>query len=455
MGPVRLRPVEIPLGPCVSEDGIAAAVPWPATAEIKPRGRTYILVILTLVYVVNYLDRQILAILMPQIKAEFGLTYAQVGYLIGPAFAIVYAVLGVPLAAIADRVNRRNLIAASLAVFSVMTLLSSYASGFWTMALARFGTGVGEAGTGPSINSVIADLYAPKERASALSFYTAGLNVGLLVAFFGGGWLAEHYGWRIAILSAGVPGLLLAFVLLLTVREPRRGLVEALPDSHPPSFWRVVRFLWGQRSFRWMSIGTSFSSFGGYAGIAFIPTFLKISHHLNPAEIGAILALLTGVGGAIGTYFAGVIADRFGARDVRWNMYVPILATFVAIPFVPLFYLSANLEVALAAAIVPVMMGAAYVGPAYAMAQGLVPLRMRARAVAILLMILNLIGLGLGPPVVGKVADLLGPYLGADALRYAMMTTILTGLFGAFCYWRATRTLKADLARGSSLQAAA
>ncbi len=152
-----------------------------------------------------------------------------------------------------------------------MTVLSSYATNFWTMALARFGTGVGEAGTGPSINSVIADLYAPAERAGALSFYTAGLNVGLLVAFFGGGWISDHYGWRVAIVSAGAPGLLLALLLLFTVREPRRGLVEALPDSHPPSFWSVVKYLWAQRSFRWMAIGTSFSSFGGYAGIAFIP----------------------------------------------------------------------------------------------------------------------------------------------------------------------------------------
>jgi predicted MFS family arabinose efflux permease len=418
-------------------------------AGVRASNRTYVLVIMTLIYVVNYLDRQILAILMPQIKLEFGLNYKEIGYLIGPAFAIVYAILGVPLAVIADRANRRNIIAASLAVFSVMTVFSSFARGFWSMALARFGTGVGEAGTGPSINSIIADLYAPAERASALSFYTAGLNVGLLVAFFGGGWISDHYGWRIAIISAGVPGLLLTFLLLFTVREPKRGLVEALPDMAPPSFVSVVKYLWAQRSFRWMAIGTSFSSFGGYAGIAFIPTFLKVSHHMTQAEVGAALALLTGVGGAIGTYLAGVIADRYGARDVRWNMYVPIIATFVGIPFAPVFYLAPSTAVALAAAIVPVTIAAAYVGPAYAMAQGLVPLRMRARSVAILLLVLNIIGLGLGPPVVGAVADFLLPYFGADALRYAMLTTILTGLTGAYCYWRSTATLKADLAKVS------
>lgn len=421
----------------------------PQAAGFTAEYRRYVLFVLTLIYVVNYLDRQILAILMPQIKVEFGLNFTEIGYLIGPAFAIVYAVLGVPLAVFADRFNRRNIIAASLAVFSIMTVLSSYARGFWSMAVARFGTGVGEAGTGPSINSIIADLYAPAERATALSFYTAGLNIGLLIAFFGGGWLAEHYGWRVAIVAAGAPGLLLVALLLFTVREPVRGLVEALPDTDPPAFWSVVQTLWNQKSFRWMSIGTSFSSFGGYAAIAFIPSFLKISHHMTPAEIGASLALLTGIPGAIGTYLAGVFADRFGQRDVRWNMYVPIIASFLGIPFIPVFYLTGNLTIALCAAIVPVMMGATYVGPAYAMAQGLVPLRMRARAVAILLLILNIIGLGLGPPVVGRVADLLQPYLGADALRYAMMMTILSSLTGAFCYWRATKTLKADLLRGS------
>src|SRR5580698_2532781 len=384
---------------------------------------------------------------MPQVKAEFGLSFKEVGYLIGPAFALVYAVLGVPLAVIADRANRRNIIAISLAVFSLMTLLSSYARGFWSMAAARFGTGIGEAGTGPSIASVIADLYAPAERAAALSFYTAGLNVGLLIAFFGGGWLSDHYGWRVAIVSAGVPGLILAILLLFTVTEPRRGLIEALPDSQPPSFVSVVKCLWSQRAFRWMAIGTSFSSFGGYAGIAFIPTFLILSHHMTQAQVGVALALLTGVAGAIGTYFAGVLADKYGARDMRWNMYVPIIATFIAIPFAPLFYLSSSLAVTLASAIIPVAMGAAYVGPAYAMAQGLVPLRMRARAVAILLLILNILGLGLGPPVVGAVADMLKPRFGPDALRYALLSTIITGLIGAFCYWPASTTLRQDLAK--------
>ncbi len=436
----------------VLPDGPILAAGVASRSTVSASYSTYTLVLLTLVYVVNYLDRQIVAILLPQIQKEFTLTDTQLGLLSGTAFAVIYAVLGVPLAVIADRVNRRNVVVLSLAVFSVMTVLSGYARQFWQLLLARFGTGIGEAGTGPSINSMLADLYPPERRAAALSFYSAGLNVGLLVASFGGGWVAQHYGWRNAFLAAGIPGILLSVYLFVGVREPVRGAIDNLKDNLPaPSLWSVVRGLWSQRSFRWMAIGTSMSSFGGYAGIFFIPKFLIVSHHMSLVSVSVVLALLAGIPGALGTYLAGVFADRYGRRDVRWNMYVPIIATFVSVIFAPIFFLTPITAIALIAGIVPYTMGATYVGPAFAMTQALVPLRMRARAIAILLFVLNIIGLGLGPPAVGKLSDLLRPAFGADSLRYALTATIITGLTGAFCYWRASRTLRADLARGPTL----
>ena len=435
----------------VLPDGPVLVAPA-AALSFSPSYRTYTLVLLTLVYVVNYLDRQILGILLPQIQKEFTLTDTQLGLLSGTAFAVIYAVLGVPLAVIADRVNRRNVVALSLATFSLMTMLSGYCVQFWQLLLARFGTGIGEAGTGPSINSMLADLYPPEKRASALSFYSAGLNVGLLIGYFGGGWIAEHYGWRNAFFAAGAPGLLLALYLFAGVREPVRGAVDNLKDDAPaPSLSTVLWGLWSQRSFRWMAIGTSMSSFGGYAGIFFIPKFLVVSHHLSLVKVSVALALLSGIPGALGTYLSGVFADRYGKRDVRWNMYVPIVATLFSATFVPIFFLVPITPIALVAAIVPFMMGASYVGPAFAMTQALVPLRMRARAIAILLFVLNMIGLGLGPLAVGKLSDLLKPDFGADSLRYAMTATIITGLIGGFCYWRASRTLKADIARAPLL----
>jgi predicted MFS family arabinose efflux permease len=417
---------------------------------------TVTLVILTLVYVVNYLDRQILGILNGPIKAEFHLTNTQIGLLNGPAFALIYATLGIPIAALADRVNRRNIIAASLAMFSVMTILCGYAAQFWQLLLARFGTGIGEAGTTPSITSILADLYPRERRAAALSFYSAGLNIGLLLGFFGGGWIAELYGWRNAFLAAGLPGLALAIVLLLCVGEPVRGRAENVQDRDPaPKFREVLAWLRHQRSFRWFSVGTSFSAFGGYAAIAFVPIFLHDSHHMSLHNIGLVLAVFTGGLGALGTWLAGVLADNLGSRDVRWNMYVPMFAWAFAAPFVPVFCLASNPYVVLAAGAAPALVGAVYVGPAYAMAQAVVPVRMRVRAAAILLFILNILGLGVSAPLVGAISEWLKPALGADALRYALMTSIITGFVGAVCYWRASRTLARDIERVRELERAA
>ena len=434
---------------------LASAYGRNGVPEFSAAYRSYVLVLLTLVYVVNYLDRQILGILNAQIKAEFHISNTLIGLLGGPVFALMYATLGIPIAVLADRLNRRNIIVASLTIFSLMTVLSAYAAQFWQLALARFGTGIGEAGTGPSINAMLADLYPPQQRASALAFYSAGLNVGLLFAFFGGGWVAEHYGWRVALLAAGSPGLALGILLLTSVREPQRGQIEKLPDTaEPPGLIAVVRFLLGQRSFLWLSVGTAMSAFGGYAGITFIPMFLATSHHMSLPAIGLVLAVLTGGVGAVGTYLAGWFADVFGRRDLRWNLYIPIIATFIALPCTPVFYLSANLTVALLAGIGPALTGAAFVGPAYALAQALVPLRMRARAAAILLFILNIIALCTAAPLVGLISDLLRPSLGADSLRYALMTGMIAGALGAYCYWRASRTVRSDVARAIAASAA-
>ena len=439
---------QIPAGEAVAAVHAGGPAGEAARPAFSSGYRTYVLVVMTLVYVVNYLDRQILGILNPHIQAEFHVSSFFIGLLNGPVFALMYATLGIPIAVLADRVSRRNVIAVSLAIFSLMTFLSAYTVRFWQLMLTRFGTGIGEAGTGPSINSVLADLYPPQQRASALAFYSAGLNVGLLFAFFGGGWIAQHYGWRMAFFAAGLPGFALTILLMTTVTEPQRGQVEKLADTaETPSLWTVIAYLWQQKSFRWISFGTAMSSFGGYAGIAFIPKFLEASHHMSPAAVGFALSMLVGVGGAVGTYISGVFADLFAKRDVRWNMYVLIAATFIGLPFAPIFYLASNTTVALLAGIGPSLVGAAFVGPAYAMSQALVPLRMRARSAAILLFVLNIIALGTAAPIVGKISDLLEPAFGTDAIRYALLTGMVTAVIGAYCYWQASKTLKSDIAR--------
>lgn len=425
----------------MSEGKLAAPV------RVGGVSRHYILVMLTLVYVINYLDRNILNILLPAIKAEFHLTDADVGFLSGTVFAILYATLGVPLAWLADRANRRNIIAYSMMLFSFMTVISCYVTSFFQLVLARIGTGVGEAGTSPSVNSIISDLYEPKERAAALSFYSAGLNVGLLIAFAGGGWVEQHYGWRVAFLAAGIPGLIIALLFLFTVPEPQRGHIEKLEDTgEAPSLLISIRYLWARKTIRYICAGCAMSAFGGYAGSTFVSGFLRTAHGLDAETTGWVVAVLFGIVGGGGTYFSGVLADKFGAKDIRWNMWVIVVIILSALPFFPFYFLSQNLYITLFCAMPPTLIGAAYIAPSYAMVQSLVPLRMRTQAAAFLLFVLNIIGFGTGPLLVGYESDLLRPGFGTDSIRWALLSTVVTWLIAAWCFWMASRTLREELA---------
>ena len=339
-------------------------------------------------------------------------------------------------------------------LYAAMPAVSAYAANFVQLVLARIGTGVGEAGTSPSVNSIISDLYEPNVRAGALSFYATGLNVGLLLAFFGGGWIEQHFGWRNAVLAAGIPGLILAFLFIFTVPEPPRGHIEKIADTGlAPRFSETLTFLLSQRTFVFIALGCAMASFGGYAGNTFVPSLFARVFHLDPEMRGFLIGGLFGVVGGIGTYFSGVLADWLGKRDVRWNMWVILVIIFSALPFFPLYFLSDNFYVAVLCSLVPTMNGAAYLAPSYAMIQSLVPLRMRAQAAAILLFTLNIIGFGTGPWLVGLESDLLKPMLGVDSIRWAMLSTAVTWLIAAWCFWMASRALRGELARANQPKA--
>lgn len=404
------------------------------------------LIVLALIYGVNYLDRQVLALLLEPIKEEFHVGDAALGLLVGPTFALFYAVLGLPLAWLADRRNRVSIIAASAALFSCMTLLCGLAGQFWQLLLLRVGTGVGEAGTGPSSQAIIADLYPPDRRAGAQSVYALGVNLGLMVAFFGGGWIAQYYGWRSAFLAAGGPGLVLAALARFTLSEPRRGSSECLvaPLETPP-LSSVVAFLRSQRAYRYIVLGTALSAFAGYGMTAFLPAFLVRSHAMPLSKVGLDFALILGVGGGIATLAAGAAADRLARHDKAWNLRIPAYCALVSLPFWPVFLLSSSATVTLLAAILPLALSGTWIGPCVAMIQGLAPLRMRAQAAALQLLIGNAIGLGLGPQVVGLVSDGLHPYFGADSLRYALFVCVLAQLGSVGCYLTGSRTLAKDL----------
>ena len=413
-----------------------------------PRYRTYVLIVLTAVYTVNYVDRQILSILLQPIKEELLLTDTQLGFISGIAFAIFYATLGIPIAMLADRWNRRNVITIALTLFSGFTAACAGATNFLQLAAMRIGVAVGEAGSSPPSHSMIADMYPPEKRGAALGVFSLGVNIGILIGFLIGGWVSQWFGWRAAFLVVGIPGILMALLVRFTVREPIRGHSEAMVDSgNAPGVFEVFAFLWGQRSFRHIAFGSALAAFVGYGAVVWLPAFLARSFELHQGVIGTSLALIIGISGGLGTYMGGWLGDRFGKKDIRWNLWVIAIIWFSVAPFNVALYLSGDPVWALGLFIIPAFAGAAYLAPILSMTQSLVTLRMRSVASAILLFILNIIGLGLGPQTVGFLSDALQPEFGVESLRYALLITSFVGLWGALHFVLGARTLKEDIER--------
>lgn len=420
---------------------------------ITPAYRRYALLLLFLVFTSSHVDRQILAILLEPIKHELSLSDTQLGFLSGIAFAIFYATLGIPMAMWADRSNRRNIITLALATWSGMTVLCGMAANFWQLALARIGVGVGEAGSSPPSHSIIADMYPPSERATAMGIFSLGINCGLLIGFLVGGWINQWYGWRAAFWVVGAPGLVLAVLVRTSLQEPPRGYAEGLRTaSHEaPSLKDVVMYMWSTPALRHIVAGATLASFVGYGVVLWLPSFLIRSHGLQSGTVGVLLALGFGVFGAVGTFLGGRLADRLGKQDIRWSVWVVGIAILLALPFVLVFYLVTETSTALLIGVIPALLGGAYLGPSFALNQGLVPVRMRSVASAIVLFIVNIIGLGLGPQSVGILSDLLRASYEGESLRYALLILACVNLWTAFHYFRAGRTLGADLHKVRSM----
>jgi MFS family permease len=411
--------------------------------------KRYTLGVLVVVYTFNFIDRQILSILIEPIKADLDVSDFGMGLLSGTAFAIFYATLGMPLALVADRWNRRNLIGLSLAIWSGMTALSGLAMNFWQLAVARIGVGIGEAGCSPSAHSMLADLYPANERATALGIYSLGIPFGIMFGLFAGGAIADTFGWRVAFFIVGIPGLILSAIVFLTIKEPPRGHADghgALDTSAGhPSILEVFRFLLARRSFVHMAVGGGLTAFVGYGLITWAPTFFVRSHGMSLTEAGFWLGLVLGIPGGLGIVAGGWMSDRFGARDARWYLWVVAVALAIGVPIGAVALLTGSWWLSLLLLSVPVMLGNFYQGTTFAQTQGLAPVHMRAVAAAILLFLLNFIGFVFGPPAVGILSDLLAGEFGDNALRYSLFTWGFVNLWAAFHYWRGGAYLPGDL----------
>ena len=407
--------------------------------------RWTVLVILTLVYTFNFIDRQILVILQEPIKLELGLSDAQLGLLTGFSFALVYVTAGIPIAWLADRSNRRNIVAASLAFWSAMTALSGLVQNFGQLLAARLGVGIGEAGGSPPSHSMISDYFPPQNRGTALSFYSMGIYVGILFGYAAGGWIAENFGWRTAFFLVGIPGIAYALLVLWVVKEPRRGRWDEGGTPPKSSFKQTWDCLRQRPTFWWISIGCAFSAFISYGNGNFMPSFLIRSHGMSLTEVGLALGLIAGISGAIGTFLGGFLADKLGVRDVRWYLWIPMLGGLGSL--LPAYYtlLGDNKTLIIAAMVPSQILSTLYLGPCIATCHNLVSPGMRAMASAILFFVLNMIGLGLGPLAVGLLSDTFAAPFGEENLRYAMLTTLSISLIGVFFLWQGVSRLKADL----------
>lgn len=407
--------------------------------------KAYTVGLLTLIYTANYVDRQIVAILLQSIKTDMDLTDTQLGMLTGLAFGIFYATLGIPIAYLADRISRKKIIIASLSLFSIMTFACGLAQNYIQLLLARIGVGIGEAGTNPPSHAIIADMYGPSERATPLAVFALGINLGLFVAFLGGGWINDNYGWRTAIQVIALPGLVLAVIAWFTLRDPPRGMSDDKAAVDAPPMKETFLLMWRTRSLRHLIIGSTLIITVGYGAVAWLPSFFIRVHGMSATQVGGMLALMIGIGGGIGTTLGGVVADKLGKRDVRWNFWlIGGLGIFVT-PFSLMAYMSTDLQSTIAWIFIPMLTGALYFGPTLAMLHTLVKPEMRSLASAILLFINNIVGLGIGPLGVGIISDALAPSYGIASLAYALACFLVIGLWGNVHYFIAARTLKQDI----------
>ena len=423
----------------------------PARKEYSHTYRAYVLGVLVLGYIFNVIDRGVFGIVLQPIKDEFLLSDWQLGVLSGLSFAFFYAFLGIPMARIADAWNRVNVLTIAIALWSIATALCGAATGFLTLLAARIGTAVGESGGTPPSHSIISDYYPTRIRGTALSIYAMAVPFGTALGNFASGWINVLAGWRWTFVIIGLPGILVAALVKLTVQEPPRGYSDSARESgvanQTPPVLEVLRYLCTRRSFIYMSIAAAMHAVVYYSGTIWNASFFIRSHGMDTGIAGSWLAMFALIG-TIGTFSGGLLADRLSAArdDKRWYMWVPGIACFVMVPFQFLSYLLSSLYLVVPCFAIMLILSTMFFGPSFFVAQSLATLRMRAVSTSILLFVQTLIGLGLGPALVGWISDRLEPVYGPGSLSYGLVIIGLTNLLAAVFYVLAARSFRDDLA---------
>jgi MFS family permease len=406
-----------------------------------------VLALLFAVYLSNHVDRQILSTLIEPIKKEFGASDTMMGFLTGPAFAIFFATAGLPIARWADRGTRRTIIAIAAAIWSALTALSGMVTSYAQLALLRVGVGVGEAGCAPPSHSLIADYFPAQKRGRALGAYMAGGTAGSAFGLFLGGLIASAFGWRMSFLVVGLPGVVLAALVYFTVREPPRGHWDRASSVEPMPTREALASLWQQRSYVHAQLGGALHAIATYGiNVWLVPFFMRV----HDMELSAVTTML-GIGmifvGIPGMFLGGFLSDQLVPRDPRWYLWLPTLAALLAAPFSLMFLFAPSPWLAIPCYLAHSVLNSTYSGPVSAMTQAVVRVRARALAVAVHLFFINLLGLGLGPLIIGALNDSLRGTYGDHAIRYTMLVAVAANVLACIFYLRGARTLSHDIAR--------
>ena len=411
-----------------------------------------VLAVLLAVYILNYLDRQLVSILAEPIKKDLGLSDTQLGLVTGFMFALFYTAFGVPVAWLADRAHRVRIIAGACALWSLFTGACGFAGSFAAMAAARIGVGVGEAGGVPPSYAVLSDYFPPKRRGLAMGLYSLGIPIGTFLGGAYGAWAAGRWGWRGAFVGLAIPGVLTAIALLLVVREPARGALDEgakKGEGGLPLGASIAEFV-KSATLMLVTFGCALSAVVGYSLQSWSPAFLMRVQHASLHEVGSFYSPLIGLCVAAGIFGSGWIVDRLGARNPRAYPLVPAGAFVLAFPLYLLALRAPDWKTSVLLLAIPQGLTFTYLAPAVAVVQNLVPPGRRAVASAMLLFVLNLLAVGCGPLYVGAVSDWAKPMYGTESLRIALYALIPFFVLGVGCNYAASLAIKKRLARAGA-----